>query len=67
MVNVDKAKRDYNTEFPYLIDNEDGPEEGVLDITKLSDEELLDLIPTIPEATKELYFRQYVLSEPKDN
>lgn len=64
---MEKAERNYVTKFPYLIDNEDGPEDGVLDITKLSDDELLDLIPALPEATKELYFRQYILSEPKDN
>ena len=54
-------ERNFETKFPYIIDTESGPEDGTMDITKMSEEELLNLTPQLPEAMMELVYRELVL------
>ncbi len=55
-----KLERTHRTIFPYTIDafDEKGAVKGELDLTKLSDEELSDLVFSIPEATSEIVYRE---------
>lgn len=50
----------FKTKFPYTLDisDEKGQVGGILDLEKLSDEELSALIFQIPEATEELVYRE---------
>jgi hypothetical protein len=51
--------RDFETKIPYTVDNfETGePEQGILDLESLSDEDLSKYLTTIPQAMEELVFR----------
>jgi hypothetical protein len=51
-------RRNHNTLIPYIIDTEDGPKNGIIDLEKMSEKELTDRIFTIPEAINELVYRE---------
>jgi hypothetical protein len=53
-------KRNFDTEFPYIIDTETGPEDGTINLTKMSEEALLNLVPQLPEAMMELVYREII-------
>lgn len=54
-------ERAHETKFPYIIDTDTGPRDGTMDLTKMSEEELLNLVPQLPEAMMELIYRELVL------
>lgn len=53
-------ERTHKTKFSYTLDafDEKGAVVGELDLEKLTDEELSDLIFSIPEATSEIVYRE---------
>jgi len=55
---VETPKRSHKTLIPYIIDTEAGPENGVMDLEQMSEEELTDRIFSIPEAINELVYRE---------
>ncbi len=54
---MESLKRNHDTKIPYIIDTEDGPEDGVLDLEKMSYDELVDNLLLIPEAINEIVYR----------
>jgi hypothetical protein len=55
-----KLERNFRTKFSYTLDtsDENGPVKGEIDLTTMSDDELSNLLFTIPEATSEIVFRE---------
>lgn len=55
-----KLERNFRTKFAYTLDamDENGPVKGEIDLTTMTDDELSDLLFTIPEATSELVYRE---------
>lgn len=53
--------RNFETKFPYIIDTDTGPTDGIMDLTKMSEEELLNFFPQLPEAMMELVYRELIL------
>lgn len=51
-------ERKHETKIPYIIDSEDGPEESILDLAELSDDELAQYIFEIPQAIEEIVYRE---------
>jgi hypothetical protein len=54
---MESLKRNHDTKIPYIIDTEDGAKNGVLDLEKMSYEELVDNLLLIPEAINEIVYR----------
>lgn len=55
-----ELERNFRTKFSYTLDatDENGPVKGEIDLTAMTDDELSDLLFTIPEATSELVYRE---------
>jgi hypothetical protein len=54
---MEPLERNHVTKFPYTIDTEDGPVNGIMDLEKLSYDELVDNLLLIPEAINEIVYR----------
>ena len=59
---AENVERNFETKFPYIIDTTTGPRDGVMDLTKMTEDELLQYIPELLEASMELQFRAFVPS-----
>ena len=58
---MSKSKRDFNTKITYYLEDFSGkksPREVEVDLSKLPDEELDQLIFHVPEATSEIVYRE---------
>lgn len=56
-----KPERDFNTKITYYLEDFSGkkaPKEVEVDISKISDEELDQLLFHVPEATSEIVYRE---------
>jgi hypothetical protein len=54
---MSELKRLHETTVSVIIYTSEGAQEREIDISKLSDEELYDLMPNIPQAAGELIYR----------
>jgi hypothetical protein len=54
---MESLKRNHDTKIPYVIDTLDGPIDGILDLEKMSYEELVENLLSIPEAVNEIVYR----------
>lgn len=50
-------KREHETKIPVIVETESGAIESTIDLAKLSDAELVDLIPQVPLAMVEYHYR----------
>lgn len=58
---MSKPERDFNTKVTYYLEDFSGkkaPKEVEVDISKISDEELDQLLFHVPEATSEIVYRE---------
>lgn len=60
-------ERNFDTKFSYIIDTDTGPRDGIMDLTKMSAEELYNLVPDLPEAMMEIVYRDLVLEPEPEN
>lgn len=60
-------ERNFDTKFSYIIDTDTGPRDGTMDLTKMSEEELYNLVPGLPEAMMEIVYRDLIARTEPEN
>lgn len=54
---MESIRRNHATKIPYIMDTEEGPIEGVMDLETMSYEDLTDNLLSVPEAINEIVYR----------
>jgi hypothetical protein len=54
---MESPRRNHATQIPYILDTEDGPIEGVMDLEKMSYADLTENLLSVPEAINEIVYR----------
>jgi hypothetical protein len=54
---MESIKRNHATKIPYIMDTEEGPIVGVMDLETMSYEDLTDSLLSVPEAINEIVYR----------